>query len=115
LLQRLANAADKISLQGKRLRRMRVDCAISLMRMRPNGGKATAKLRRDAKLFELISIKLKHLHLIRGNLSVVRNRCDELAAKSGHCYWRLKAHAAASGFLRGGGMASDRSRCYRTP
>jgi hypothetical protein len=60
---------------------MRADCAISLTRLRPNGGKARAKLRRDAGLFELISIKLKYLHLILANLSVLRKRCDELAAK----------------------------------
>jgi hypothetical protein len=81
LLQRLGNAADKIPLQPKHLRRMPVDCAISLMRMRPNGGKARAKLRRDARLFELISIKLKYLHVILASLSALRKRCDELAAK----------------------------------
>jgi hypothetical protein len=34
--------------------------------------------------FELISIKLKYLHVILANLSVLRNRCGELAAKRGH-------------------------------
>lgn len=76
--------------------------------MRPNGGQATAKLRRDARLFDLISFKLKHLHVMLADLSVLRNRCDELAAKSGHRHWRLKTHAAASGFFRGVRMASDR-------
>jgi hypothetical protein len=63
---------------------MRADSAISLTRLRPNGGKAAAKLRREARLFELISIKLKYLHVILANLSVLRNRCGELAAKRGH-------------------------------
>jgi hypothetical protein len=54
------------------------------MRLRPNGGKAAAKLRRETRVFELISIKLKYLHVILANLSVLRNRCGELAAKRGH-------------------------------
>jgi hypothetical protein len=92
---------------------MCADSAISLMRMRSNGGRAAAKLRRDAGLFELISIKLKYLHVILADLSVLRNRCDELAAKWGHRNWRLGARAAASGFLRGGRMATMGSRCER--
>jgi hypothetical protein len=87
---------------------MPVDYAISLMRLRPNGGKAAAELRQNARPFELFFIKLKYLHVIRANLSVLRKRCDELAAKWGHAVLRLKPHAAASGFLRGGRMASDR-------
>jgi hypothetical protein len=35
----------------------------------------------DAMLFQLISIKLKYLHVIHANLSFLRKRCDELAAK----------------------------------
>jgi hypothetical protein len=64
LLQRPAIAADKIALQSKHLTRMRVDFAISLMRLRPNGGQAAAKLRRDARLFDLISSKLKCLRVM---------------------------------------------------
>jgi hypothetical protein len=60
---------------------MRADRAIPLMRLRPNGGKATAKLRREARLFELISIKLKYLQVILASLSVLRKRCGEPAAK----------------------------------
>jgi hypothetical protein len=54
------------------------------MRLRPNGGKATAKLRRDIRLFELISIKLNYLHDMIIDLSVLRQRCDEPRAKWGH-------------------------------
>jgi hypothetical protein len=60
---------------------MPVDCAISLMRLRPNGGKARAKARQESRLFDLISIKLKYLHVILANLSVLRQRCDEPRAK----------------------------------
>jgi hypothetical protein len=44
---------------------MCADRAISLTRLRPNGGKAAAKLRRETKVFGLISIKLKYLQLKR--------------------------------------------------
>jgi hypothetical protein len=36
------------------------------------------------QVFELISIKLKYLHVILANLSVLRNRCGEPGAKSRH-------------------------------
>jgi hypothetical protein len=36
------------------------------------------------RLFDLISIKLKYLHVIVANLSVLRKRCDELVAKFGY-------------------------------
>jgi hypothetical protein len=54
------------------------------MRLRPNGGQAAAKLRRETRLFELISIKLNYLHVMLANLSVLRQRCDEPKAKWGH-------------------------------
>jgi hypothetical protein len=78
------NGADKIALKSKRLSRMRANRAISLMRLRPNGGKAAAKPGGETGLFGLISIRLKYLLVILANLSVLRNRCDELAAKFGH-------------------------------
>jgi hypothetical protein len=79
------------------------------MRLRPNGGQATAKPRQQARLFDLISIKLKYLHTMFAYLSGLRQCCDEPRAKWRHRSLRLTAHAAASGFLRGGAMASDRS------
>jgi hypothetical protein len=60
---------------------MRGDRAIGFERLRPNGGRATAKLRRQTRLFELISITFKYLHAILANLSVLRNRCGELKAR----------------------------------
>jgi len=108
LLQRLGNAEDKIAMQMKRLRRMPADRAISLMRLRPNGGQATAKLRRETRLFNLISFKLKYLHVVFASLNRLRQRCDEPRAKSRHHHSQLKGHAAASGFLRGGRMARYR-------
>jgi hypothetical protein len=63
---------------------MRVDHAISLTRLGPNGGQATAKRRQETRLFDLIPIKLKYLHVILANLSVLRQRCDEPRAKWRH-------------------------------
>jgi hypothetical protein len=63
---------------------MPADRAISLMRLRPNGGQATAKLRQETRLFNLISFKLKHLHVMFANLSGLRQRCDEPKAKWRH-------------------------------
>jgi hypothetical protein len=54
------------------------------MRLRPNGGQATAKLRQETRLFDLISIKLKYLHVMFANLSVLRQRCGEPRAKWRH-------------------------------
>jgi hypothetical protein len=81
----------------------------------PNGGQATAKLRREGRLFDRVSSKLKYLHVILADLSVLRKRCDELAAKWWHHVLRLSAHAAAFGFSCGGGMASDRVELQRLP
>jgi hypothetical protein len=54
------------------------------MRLRQNGGQATAKLRQETRLFNLISSKLKYLHVMFANLSGLRQRCDEPRAKWGH-------------------------------
>jgi hypothetical protein len=35
----------------------------------------------ENRVFRLISIKLKYLHVILANLSVLRRRCDEPRAK----------------------------------
>jgi hypothetical protein len=110
-----SQAADKIPLQLKHLTRMPGDYAISLTRLRPNGGHATAKLRREARLFDLISIKLKYLHVMLANLSVLRRRCDEPKAKWGHRTWRLTSHAAASGFCAAAGWLAMVSRRQRMP
>jgi hypothetical protein len=77
---------------------MRSDRAISLARLRPNGDHATAKLRQQTMVFERASSKLKHLHVMVANLSVLRQRCGKPTAKSGHRKSQLKPHAAASGF-----------------
>jgi hypothetical protein len=45
---------------------------------------ATAKPRQQIRLFDLISIKLKYLHVMLANLSGLRQRCGEPAAKSRH-------------------------------
>jgi hypothetical protein len=87
---------------------MRADRAISLTRLRPNGGRAAAKLRQEARLFHRVSSKLKYLHVMFANLSGLRRRCDELKANRWQRVLRLKPHAAASGFFRGGGMAGSR-------
>jgi hypothetical protein len=68
----VGNVADKIALRPKRLSRIRADSAISLTRLRPNGGNAAAKLRREARVFDLISIKLKYLQPMFVHSSVLR-------------------------------------------
>jgi hypothetical protein len=62
---------------------MSVDFAISLMRLRPTGGHAAAKLRQETRLFDLISIKLKDLHAILANSSGGQEACDSVAANQG--------------------------------
>jgi hypothetical protein len=77
---------------------MRADRAISLMRLRPNGDQARAKLRQQTLLFERASSKLKGLDVVLANLSGLRQRCGEPTAESGRRKSQLKRHAAASGF-----------------
>jgi hypothetical protein len=84
LLQRLRKLADKIALKQKRLKWMPADRAISLMRLRPNGGQAAAKSGQETELFDLISIRLKHLYVVPANLSGLRRRCDEPEANWWH-------------------------------
>jgi hypothetical protein len=55
-----------------------------------NGGKAAAKLGREAGLFGLISIRLNYLHVIFAHSSVLRYRCDEPAAKWWHLFFDLQ-------------------------
>jgi hypothetical protein len=88
---------------------MRDDCAISLTRLRPNGGQATAKLRQETRLFDRACSKLKYLHVIFANLSALRQRCDEPRAKWRHRRLQLKRHAAASGFCVAARWQRDRS------
>jgi hypothetical protein len=85
---------------------MRADSAILLTRLGRNGDHPRAEPRQGPRVFNLISSKLKHLHLVFTHLSGLRQRCDEPRAKSRHHHQRLKTHAAASGFLRGGTMAN---------
>jgi hypothetical protein len=47
-----SQAADKIALKLKRLSCMPADLAISLTRMRPNGGQARAKPWQETGLFD---------------------------------------------------------------
>jgi hypothetical protein len=63
---------------------MRADRAFSLTRLRPNGGKAAAKLRQETGLFDRVSSKVNYLHVISFCLSVLRQRCDEPRAKWRH-------------------------------
>jgi hypothetical protein len=63
---------------------MRADRAISLIRLRPNGGRARARLRQEIRLFDLISIKLKYLTVPLAYLNGLRQRCDEPGTKWGH-------------------------------
>jgi len=79
-----------------------------LIRLRPNGGQATAKLRQQILVFERASSKLKYLHVILANLSGLRQRCDEPTAESGHRKSHLKRHAAASGFCVAAGWQMAR-------
>jgi hypothetical protein len=88
---------------------MRADFAISLTRLRPNRGRATANLRQETRFFSLISIKLKHLHVVFANLNVLRRRCDEPWAKWRHRHSQLKPHAAASGFCAAARWQRERS------
>jgi hypothetical protein len=69
--------------------------------------KARAKPRQQTGFFDRISIRLKDLYVIRARVSGLRQRCDKPKANWWHPVLRLTPHAAASGFLRGGGMASD--------
>jgi hypothetical protein len=115
LLQRLGNAADKIALQPKHLRRMPADCAISLMRWRPNGGKATAKLRQEIKVFDRVSSKLKYLHVMLANLSVLRQRCDEPRAKWGIVVSDLERMRPHLDFCAAAGWQVTASWCQRMP
>ena len=77
----------------------------------PNGGQATAKRRQQSRFFSLISIKLKHLHVMFANLSGLRQRCDEPGAKWRHRLSQLKRHAAASGFCAAARWQGTGSRC----
>jgi hypothetical protein len=84
LQPRLRKAADQIALNSKRLSCMPADFAISLTRLRPNGGQATAKLGQETGVLDGVSSKLKYLPVIFVNLSGLRQRCDEPRAESGH-------------------------------
>jgi hypothetical protein len=67
------------------------------------------KRRQKARLFGLISSKLKHLHVVFANLSALRQRCDKPRAKWRHHRSQLKRHAAASGFCAAARWQRDRS------
>jgi hypothetical protein len=79
------------------------------MRLGPNGDQAKAKRRQKARLFGLISSKLKHLQVVFANLSGLQRRCGEPRAKSRHRCSQPKRHAAASGFCAAARWQSDRS------
>jgi hypothetical protein len=63
---------------------MRADSALSLMRPAAEWREGCGKTAAANQSFELISIKLKDLPVILANLSVLRNRCDELVTKWRH-------------------------------
>jgi hypothetical protein len=94
---------------------MPADCAISLMRLRPNGGQPTAKLRQEATLFDRVSSKVKYLHVIFVHLSGLRRRCGEPGAKWRHRHRQLKPHAAASVFFAATGWQVTGSWWRRMP
>ena len=77
------DAADKIALQSKRLGRMRRSRDLTYA-LGAEWWEGNGKTAAGARLFQLISIKLKYLHVILANLSVLRQRCDEPRAKWGH-------------------------------
>jgi hypothetical protein len=94
---------------------MRADSAISLTRLRPTGGQAMAKPRHKTWIFDLISFKLKHLHVMSANLSALGQRCDEPGAKWRHRRSQPKRLAAASGFFAAAGWQTATSRCRPMP
>jgi hypothetical protein len=53
------------------------------MRLRPTGGHAAAKLRQQTRVFSLISIKLKHLHVIYVSSSRTYASCGSVATNQG--------------------------------
>jgi hypothetical protein len=65
---------------------MRADPAISLIRMRPNGGQAAAKPRQEAGVFDRTSSKLNYLHAVVMQLkrlaAALRRTTGKLAASS---------------------------------
>jgi hypothetical protein len=70
---------------------------------------AMAKQRQQTRLFGLISITLKYLHVMLAHLSGLRRRCGEPRAKWRHRRSQLKRHAATSGFCVAAGWQTDRS------
>jgi hypothetical protein len=81
---------------------------------RAGNGKTAARNQAFRPSFQQAQILTCHVHVILANVSVLRNRCDELAAKRGHHNQPAGAHdqppgahAAASGFFRGDRMASS--------
>jgi hypothetical protein len=80
-----------------------------LIRLRPNGDQARAKLRQQTLLFERASSKLNYLHGMFANLSGLRQRCGKPTAESGHRTSQPERHAAASGFCVAAGWQRARS------
>jgi hypothetical protein len=89
------------------------------MILRPNGGQATAKLRRDIGRFDRVSSKLKHLRVMYMSCSRTNTSCESVAANQGQIggivisdLERMRSHSAFSAAMEWQATIRDVDRCH---